>query len=68
MKLYDHDKELPYLKCKKFDVNFLYGWAMSQKLRINDLKWVKGLSEFDESFVKSYSRESDEGFFLEVDI
>ena len=35
-------------------------------LPLNNFKWVKGVFEFDESFVKSYDFESDEGCFLEV--
>ena len=27
---------------------------------------VKNISEFDESFIKSYNEESDKGYFLEV--
>ena len=41
---------------------------MSQKLTVNDLKWVKDISEFNEDFIKSYNDDSDEGYFLEVDI
>ena len=29
--------------------NDLYGWAMSQKLSVNGFKWVKSLSQFNES-------------------
>ena len=36
MKDYDKNKELPYLKY--WDVNNLYGWAMPQKLPVNDFK------------------------------
>ena len=49
-------------------MNNLYGWAMSQKLPVSDFKWVEDISEFDESFVKSYNDESDEGYFLEVNV
>ena len=35
------------------DANNLYGWAMSQKLPINRLKWVKKLSRFNETFIKN---------------
>ena len=66
MKDYDNNKESSYLKY--WDVNNLYGWAMSQKLPVSDFKWVEDISEFDESFVKSYNDESDEGYFLEVNI
>ena len=39
---------------------------MSQKLPINDFKWVEEISEFDESFIKIEER--DEGYFLEGNI
>ena len=35
---------------------------------MNDFKWGEYIPEFDESFIKSYGEESDEGFFLEVDV
>ena len=41
---------------------------MSQKLPVNDFKCVEDISEFDKSFIKNYNTESDEGYFLEVDI
>ena len=56
---------------KYWDVNNLYGWAMSHKLPVNDLKRVEDISEFDESFIsfiKSYNEESDKRYFLEVHI
>ena len=37
---------------------------MSQTLPVTDFKWVEDIYEFDES----YNEESDEGYFLEVDI
>ena len=60
------NKELSYLKY--WDVNNLYSWVISQKLPVNDFKWVEDISEFDESFTKRYNEESDEGYFFEVDI
>ena len=41
---------------------------MSEKFVINDFKWVEDISEFNEDFRKSYNDESDEGYFLEVDV
>ena len=57
-------KESLYLKY--WDVNNLYGWAMSQKLPVNDFKLVEDIFEFDKSLIKCYNEESDEGYFLEV--
>ena len=41
---------------------------MSQKLPVNDFKCVEDISEYDEIFIKSYYKESDEEYFFEVDI
>ena len=51
-----------------WDVNNLYGWAMSQKLPVNNFEWIKDTSQFNEDFIKNYNEESDEGYFLEVDV
>ena len=50
------------------DANNLYGRAMSQKLPVNGFKWVKNLSQFNESFIKNYDENSDVGYFFKVDI
>ena len=39
---------------------------MSQKLLVNDFKWIENLS--DEEFIKSYHEKSKDGHFLEVDV
>ena len=42
---------------------------MSQKLSVNGFMWYNDyLSNFNEGFIKNYNKESDEGYFLEVDI
>ena len=41
---------------------------MSQKLSVNDFKWVEETSQFNEDFIKSYNDDSDEGYFLEIAI
>ena len=38
------------------------------KLPVNSFKWVEDISEFDESFIKIYNQESDEGYFRKVDL
>ena len=65
----DHDdksKESSYLKY--WDVNNLYGWAMSQKFPVNKLEWKKDTSQFNEDLIKKYNEESDEGYCLKVDV
>ena len=66
MKDYDKNKELSYLRY--WDVNNLYGWAMSQKLPVNNFEWIEDTSQFNKDFIKSYIEKSDEGYFLEVDV
>ena len=66
MKDYDENKESLYLKY--WDINNLYGWAMSQKLPVNGFKWVENTSQFDEDFIESYDEESDEEHFRKVDV
>ena len=41
---------------------------MSQKLLVNNFAWIKDTSQFNKYFIKNYNAESDEGYFLEVDI
>ena len=49
-------------------LNNWYGWTMLQKLLANDFNWFEETSEFDESFIKSFNEESDEGCCVEVGI
>ena len=42
--------------------------AMSQKLPLNNLEWIKDTSHVSEDFIKNYKEERDEGYFLKVDI
>ena len=43
---------------------------MSEKLPLNGFKWVKQeeLSNFNEDFIKNYDKNSDKGYFPEVNI
>ena len=66
MKNYNKNKESSYLQY--WDVNNLYGWAISQKLPVNNFEWIKDTSQFNEDFIKNYNEESDEGCILEVDV
>ena len=50
MKDYDKNKELSYFQY--WDVNNLYGSAMSQNLPVNNFEWIKDASQFTEGFRK----------------
>ena len=41
---------------------------MSQKLPVNNFEWIEDTSQFNEDFIKSCSEESNEGYFLEVNV
>ena len=66
MKDYDKNKDSSYLKY--WYVNNVCGWAMSQKPPVNKFEWIEDTSQFNENFTKNYNEESDEGYFLEVDV
>ena len=66
MKYYDKDKELFYII--NVDANNLYGWAMLQKVPVDDFEWVEDVSVIDEDFIKNYDEDSDVGYIIEADI
>ena len=66
MKNYDEIKELSYIQY--LDANNFYGWAMSQKLPVNDFKWIEDTSKISEEFIKNYDENNDKGYILEVDV
>ena len=50
MKGYDKNKESSYLQY--WDLNNLYGWAMSQKLPIKNFEWTEDTSQLNEDFIR----------------
>ena len=66
MKDYDKNKESSYLQY--WDVNNLYGWAISKKLPKNSFQWINHTSQLNEDFIKNYNEERYKGYFLEIDI
>ena len=63
---YDKNKESSYLKY--WEVNNTYGCTMLQKLPVNNFEWIEDISQFNEDFIKSYNGETDERYFLKVDV
>ena len=41
---------------------------MSQKLPVDGFKWVENTSQFNKDFIENYDKDSDAGYFLEVDV
>ena len=41
---------------------------MLQKLPVNNFEWIKDTSQFNEHFIKNYNEESDERYFVEVEV
>ena len=66
MENYDKNEESSYIQY--LDANNLYGWAVSQKLPVNNFKWVKGTSKINEEFIKNYNENNKKGYILEVDV
>ena len=66
MKDNNENEESSYIQY--WDLSNLYGWIMSQKLPLNHFAWIKNTFEFNEDFIKNYKDESDEGYFLKVDV
>ena len=63
---YKKNKESSYIQY--LDANNLYGMAMSEKLPIKGFKWIADISRIDKNFVKSYSKNSNKGYILTVDV
>ena len=62
MKNYDNTKESKYLMY--LDANNLYGWAMCEKLPIDNFKWETDLSIFTSDFIKNYDSHSDMNIYF----
>ena len=58
IKNYDKSKESSYIQYS--DANNLYGAVMSEKLPINEFKWVNDISGINEKFLKSYDNKNSE--------
>ena len=66
MKNYDGSKESSYIQ--HLHANNLYGWAMSQKLPVNNFKWVEDTSKINEEFIKNYNENNKKEYILDIDV
>ena len=67
LKIRVKNKESSYLQY--WDVNNLYGRAMSQKLPVNNFEWIKDTSQFNEDFIKTIMKNvKNILYFFEVDV
>ena len=66
MENYNKNEESSYIQY--LDANNLYGWAMSQKLPVNNFKWVNDVTEINEEFIQNYNENSKKGDIFEVDV
>ena len=41
---------------------------MSQKFPVDNFEWIEDTFQINEDFIKNHNEESDEGYFLEVDV
>ena len=64
----DYDKNIESSYIQYLDANNLFGWAMSQKLPLNNFKWVEDASKINEKFIENYYENSRKGYILEVDV
>ena len=39
-----------------------------QKLPVNNFEWIEDTSQLNKNFIKNYNEESNDGYFLEVDV
>ena len=66
--LKDYDKNKKSSNLQYWDVNNLYGCAISRKTTVQNFKRIDDSSQLNRNFMKDYNKESDEGYFLEVDV
>ena len=64
MKDYEKSKESSYIQY--WDVNNLYGWAMLQKLPVNNFAWIKDTSQFNKDFMKNIMKKVVKDIFLKL--
>ena len=62
MENYNKNEESSYIQY--LDANNLYGWAMSQKLPVNNFKWVEDTAKINKEFIKIIIKITKKNIFL----
>ena len=62
MEICNKNEESLYIQY--LDANNLHGWAMSQKLPVNNFKWIEDTSKINEEFIKNYNENNNKDIFL----
>ena len=47
-------------------LNNFYVYVMLQKLLVNNFKWIKDTSQFNEDFIKNYNKKVTKDIFLKL--
>ena len=68
MKNYNNNEESLYIQY--LHTNNLYGWAMSKKLPVNEVKWLDSdkINEINKEFIKKYNENDNKRYIFEVDV
>ena len=65
----DYEKNIESSYLMYWDVNRLSGLPiLLQKLPVGGFKWVENTSQCSKDFIKNYNQDTDERYFLEVDV
>ena len=64
----DYDKKKKSSYTQYLDANNLYGKAMTEKLPVRGFRWMTDISKIDEDFVRSYNKNDNKGYILEVNV
>ena len=46
----------------------MYEWEISQKLLVNNFKWVEETTQFNKDFIKISNEDSNIGYFIKADV
>ena len=65
----DHkNKESSYLKYQNVIIYMVGQCLCCEKLPANNFEQIEETSQFNENYLKNYNEESDEAYYLEVDV